>query len=210
MRINTSKTKEICFCKDRTYVESLPYIDINGTDIERVTQAKVLGVTISSWNAHVDEIFAKAWKRLYVIYQLKRAGINQVDLVRIYVSVIRPVVEYAFTVWHTNLPKYLSDNIKIIQKRCLKTIFPGFTYDDILQMVNIPTLHDRRSAICKAYFGRMRRGDHKVNKLLPDTRMVSYALRSFNEPPAPMAKKNRYKNSLIPWCLVHCGLSNMF
>ena len=54
-----SKTKEmvICFCKDRTYVESLPYIDINGTDIERVTQAKVIGVTISSdlsWNAHVD------------------------------------------------------------------------------------------------------------------------------------------------------------
>ena len=47
MRINTSKTKEmvICFCKDRTYVESLSYIDINWTDIERVTQAKVLGVT---------------------------------------------------------------------------------------------------------------------------------------------------------------------
>ena len=67
MRINTSKINEIviCFCKDRTYVESLPYIDINGTDIERVTQAKVLGVTISSdlsWNAHVDEIVAKARK----------------------------------------------------------------------------------------------------------------------------------------------------
>ena len=48
MRINTSKAKEmiICFCKYRTYVESLPYIDINGTDIERVTQAKVLGITI--------------------------------------------------------------------------------------------------------------------------------------------------------------------
>ena len=47
-RINTSKTKEmvICFCRDRTYVESLLYIDINGTDIEKVTQAKVLGVTI--------------------------------------------------------------------------------------------------------------------------------------------------------------------
>ena len=64
--------------------------------------------------------------------------------------------------------------------------------------------HDRRSAICKAYFGRMRRGDHKLNKLLPDTRIVSYALRSFNELPVPMANTNRYKNSLIPWCLVHC------
>ena len=88
IRINTNKTKEMvtCFCKDRAYVESLPYIDINGTDIERVTQAKVLGVTISSdlsWNAHVDEIVAKAVKRVYMIYQLKRAGISQIDLVRI-------------------------------------------------------------------------------------------------------------------------------
>ena len=74
-------------------------------------------------------------------YHLKRAGINQIDLVRVY------VVEYACPVWHTNLPKYLSDNIEIIQKRCLKTIFPGFTYGDILQMVNIPTLHDRRNEI---------------------------------------------------------------
>ena len=138
-----------------------------------------------------------------MIYQSKRVGINLIDLVRMYVSVIRLVVEYACPVWHTNLPKHLSNNIEIIQKRCLKNIFPGFTYDDILQMVNIPTLHDRRNEICKACFGRMRRGDHKLNKLLPDTRMVSYALRSFNELPVPMANTDRYINSLIPWCLVH-------
>ena len=45
IRINTSKTKE-CFCKDRKYVESMPYIDTNGTDIETVTQANVFRVTI--------------------------------------------------------------------------------------------------------------------------------------------------------------------
>ena len=120
----------LCFCKDRTYVESLPYIDINGTDIERVTQAKVLGVTISSdlsWTAHVDEIVSKAGKRVYMIYHLKRAGINQIDLVRIYVSAC------------------------------------------ILQIVNIPTVHDRRNAICKAYFGRMRRCDHKLLIMLNRT-----------------------------------------
>ena len=85
-----------------------------GHYIEKVSQAKVLGVTISSdlsWNAHVDEIMSKARKRVYMIYQLKRACINQNDLIRIYVSVIRPAVEYACPVWHTNLPKYSSDNI---------------------------------------------------------------------------------------------------
>ena len=71
---------------------------MNGNHIERVSQAKVLGVTIPSdlsWNAHVDEIISKARKKLYMIYQLKPAGINQNELIRIYMSVIRPVVEYA-------------------------------------------------------------------------------------------------------------------
>ena len=60
-------------------------------------------ITISSdlsWNARVDEIISKARKRVYMIYHLKRAGINQNDLIRIYVYVVRPVVEYACPVWH--------------------------------------------------------------------------------------------------------------
>ena len=70
-----------------------------------------------SWDAHVDGIVSKARKRVFLIYQLKRAGIGQCDLVRIYISVIRPVVEYACPSWHTNLPKLVSDNIELIQKR---------------------------------------------------------------------------------------------
>ena len=72
MRINMSKTKQmvICLRRDRTFVDSLPYIYMNGNYIERVSQAKVLGATISSdlsWNAHVDEIISKARKRVYMI-----------------------------------------------------------------------------------------------------------------------------------------------
>ena len=56
MRINTMKTKEmiIKFCRDPVF---LPYINIDGAAIERVSQVKVFGVTLSSdlsWNAHVD------------------------------------------------------------------------------------------------------------------------------------------------------------
>ena len=44
-----------------------------------------------------------------------RAGISQFDLVTVYISAARPVLEYACQVWHTNLPKYLSDSIELIQ-----------------------------------------------------------------------------------------------
>ena len=39
----------------------------------------------------VENIVKKAGKRLYMLYQLKRAGITQKDLVSVYVSVGRPV-----------------------------------------------------------------------------------------------------------------------
>ena len=71
------------------------------------------------WNMLVDSIVKKAAKRVYMLYQL-------------YISVVRPVLEYACPVWHTNLPKYLSDNIEMIQKRALKSIFPNKGYDDII------------------------------------------------------------------------------
>ena len=58
----------------------------------RTDRAKILGVTISAdltWNAHVNNIVFKASKHLYYMWcQLKRAGVDQRDLVRIYMSVI--------------------------------------------------------------------------------------------------------------------------
>ena len=60
-----------------------------------------------------------------MLYQLKRAGIRQTDLGNVYIiSVVRPVLEYACPVWHTNLPKYLSDNIEMIQKRSIEIYIP--------------------------------------------------------------------------------------
>ena len=111
----------ICLCRNDNHVASIPRIVIDNNDIERLTQANVLGVTLSSdltWNAHVDTIVSKARKRAFVIYQLKRAGIRQCDLVRVYVSVSIPVLECACPVWHTSLQIYLSD-IETIQKRAI-------------------------------------------------------------------------------------------
>ena len=76
---------------------TVPRLTIDGNEIDKVQHANFLGGTISSdltWNKHVENIVAKAGKRMYMLCQLKRAGIGQHDLVTIYyVSVIRPVLE---------------------------------------------------------------------------------------------------------------------
>ena len=132
-----------------------PTIIIGERALERVDQAKLLGVTISNdltWGKHVGNIISKAGKRLYMLYQLKRAGISQNDKVKIYISVVRPVLEYACPVWSTSLPKYLSDAIEMIQQRALRAIYPGLHYDDMLTLLGLKRLKDRRDALCKSYF----------------------------------------------------------
>ena len=62
-------------------------------------------------------------------------------------SVIRPVLEYACPVWHTMLPKYLSDSIEMVQKPALSSIHPGYHDTDILDMVWLPTLENRLKEI---------------------------------------------------------------
>ena len=107
-----------------------------------------------------------------MLYQLKRAVIRQTDLVNVYVSVVSPVLEYACPVWHTNLPKYLTENIEMIQKRALESIFPNKGYDDILYDLGMCTLHERRNVICEQYFKNMQANSHKLHHLLPEERCI--------------------------------------
>ena len=151
--INASKTHELLINFSRNGEQArIPRITMNGVQIERTDSAKILGIIISedlTWNAHVNSTVSKASKRLYMLYQLKRAGVDQHDLVRIYMSVIRPVLEYAAPVWSSSMPGYLSDKIETIQKRAMRTIFPGMDYDDILASLNVQTLADRRHDMCE-------------------------------------------------------------
>ena len=100
MRLNSDKCREmVIVCSiNHQRTSGAPTIIIGERALERVDHAKLLGVTISNdltWGKHVENIISKAGKRLYMLYQLKRAGISQNDMVKIYISVVRPVLEYA-------------------------------------------------------------------------------------------------------------------
>lgn len=77
----------------------------------------------SSGTKHVEYIVRGANKRLQALNLLKKSGLHHTDLVQIYCSLIRSIVEYASPEWAA-LPDYLSDLIEAVQRRALWTIFP--------------------------------------------------------------------------------------
>ena len=72
------------------------------------------------------------------------------DLITVYCSLIRSVIEYASTVF-VNLPKYLSNALEGVQKRALKIILPNLHYDEALILSGLPSLEDRRAAACESF-----------------------------------------------------------
>jgi hypothetical protein len=198
MRLNTDKTKEMLIDFSKKPFNIKP-ICMNDSDIERVKSTKLLGVIINNtltWNDHVDYICNKASKRLYFLRLLRRANIIPLDIVQVYCSTIRSLLEYACEVWHPGLSKQQCNKIEMIQKRALKVVFPELSYSEALLKTNIPTLSDRRRERCETFFNNMSNPTHKLHNLLPKRTNLPH-LRSNRKYMLPRVRTNRLKNSPI-------------
>ena len=131
---------------------------------ERVSSAKVLGVTISNdlkWNDHVDTINPKAARRLYLLNQRKRAGISPNDgLLAFYCSVIRSVLEFSCQLFHRSLQRYLPDDFERILRRAMQIIFPSLSYCEAMDKAGIPTLSERRESLSIKLFEDIVSNEH--------------------------------------------------
>ena len=97
-----------------------------------------MGVHLSdnlTWNEHVFHIVKKGNKRLYAIRALKKCGLTDGQLILVYCSIIRSVLEYASPVW-AGLTQYLSDQIEVIRlvisSYCNSFVFEPFNSQDLI------------------------------------------------------------------------------
>ena len=97
---------------------------------------------------------------------LKRSGVNVLDIVTVYCSIIRSILEYASPVWHPGLTKAESTNIENVQVRCLKIIFPSVTYSEALFITGLERLSDRRIDTSRRIFNAMKNPTNVLNGLL--------------------------------------------
>jgi len=84
-----------------------------------VPQGRILCAVFTKFADFVPRfrIYKCAHSRLHFLRQLKRAAISCRDMLRFYVAVISPVMEYTAPVWHTGLTAELMECLKTVQTR---------------------------------------------------------------------------------------------
>jgi hypothetical protein len=202
MRLNREKSTEMVIYFGKKSINPKP-IQIDGENITQTNKAKLLGVMINDkldWHDHVELITSKCAKRLYLLCLLKRAGISTKDMVKVYVALIRSVLEYACEIWHGGLTTEQSGDLENIQKRALNIVFFGLPYEEALVKADLELLAKRRTMICTNLFKKIMKNDHKLNYLLPAKRK-SRNLRKERLYEPFRARTKRFQNSPLNYML---------
>ncbi|MCG8078294.1 MAG: hypothetical protein JAY75_18895, partial [Candidatus Thiodiazotropha taylori] len=100
VKFNPSKTESLLISRKVNRPVHPPLLMLN-QEINEVENHKHLGIHFSSdcsWHTHINYIKQKAWTRINIMRKLK-FDLDRKSLETIYLSFIRPVLEYADVIW---------------------------------------------------------------------------------------------------------------
>ena len=183
-----------------------PAISIDATRLQVVSEIKLLGIYIQSdlkWDKHMNEVVKRANGKLYMLRLLKSHGLPRCDLLTIFQSYVRPVLEYAAPVWHGGITRNQNDKLERIQKRALRIIFGDqyTTYDETLQLISLSTLEERRKTLCTTFIKKTMDTTSQFEQFIPAWPANRRTLRSTTKVPELKYKTNQMKNSPLPYLI---------
>ena len=154
MKVNTSKTQLLCISGNSAFnVQS--YIRTTNEEIRSTEELKILGFWFGSTpnvNLHVEKMLNKFRSRLWALRHLKKSGMTTSDLLFVFTTMLRPVLDFAVPTYHPLLSIGQSRNIEALQKKALRVVYgPNQRYEEALAIANLTTLEDRREALTKSF-----------------------------------------------------------
>ena len=156
MKINHKKTKILPFNFSQK-LDFLPQLSFpNCEPLEVIYKTRLLGVTITSdlsWSEHVNDITLRATKKLSVLIRFKAVGGTTDQLLTVYTSKIRSILEFAAPVFHSGLTKKQSQKLEMVQKKAFVIILSNLyiNYETALTTLNMERLDSRRTELCYTF-----------------------------------------------------------
>ncbi|XP_033628919.1 uncharacterized protein LOC117291377 [Asterias rubens] len=200
MQLNVKKcfTMDICFLRNQPVPLSLT---LNDKTITQCAVIKLLGVFIQAdlrWDTHVGSMIKRANSRLFMLRKLKYHYLSISDLVAIYTSFVRPILEYAAPAWSGALSSKQCNDLERVQKRACRIILGNdyVRYSDALQLCSIETLVCRRNHLCQSFAKTL--PSSVLKRLLPKRYDSGYQLRNSGLLGQFKCRTERYRKSPLP------------
>ena len=147
--------------KPQSDFDHLPPLLLNLTPLKRVCSFQYLGLHFSptmSWSHHITLVIKKAKRLLGFIYRHFYRSSPQ-TLLSLYVSLVRPVLEYASIVWDPSSPS-VSSSLKAVQHFALKMASKSWSssYSSLLSYFNISSLNHHHARAKVIYIFNLMHG----------------------------------------------------
>ena len=202
---NAAKTQSMILTLKRNSPYHPP-LYMNGLAITETSSHKHLGLTFTNncnWNEHINNITAAAWTRLNLLRTLK-FKINRHALQKMYISFIRPLLEYSDAVWD-NATAESKKQLEAVHNEAAR-IITGATklcsINNLLADLGWVTLQARRAKHKLVILYRIINGlaPEYLQTLVPPIvqNTTSYNLRNSNDLRNVHARTNLFFNSFLP------------
>ena len=150
--VNTKKTAVLAISGARSYKANVYIGDHQGNRIESQDKLKTLGFVFNSRGDVADQVELlknKFRSRLWTLRELRRHEFSEAELLKVYSTMIRPVVEYSAVIYHSMLSAEQTNELEKLQASALKNIYGHvYSYNRLLQLSGIQTLAERRRIAC--------------------------------------------------------------
>ncbi len=203
VKFNPSKTETMLFSRKMNKPRH-PALLMNNQPLSTFKEHKHLGLTLSDdgkWNVHIQLYLNKAWSRIGTLrsfkFLLKRSALE-----RMYISIIRPLLEYADVVW-SNITQELKNELESVQTEAARIVCGATKYCNIQKLyheLNWETLETRRNKHKLILFYKMKNGlaPPYLCDLIPQQIQNRYVLRNATDIPIIPCRTQLYRNSFLP------------
>ena len=172
MKFNPKKTEQLNMSRKRNHIPI--EIRTTGENIMIVKSHKHLGVTLQQdgkWTEHMEETVNRTSRRLDIIRSDKNI-LDKMSLEKLYMSYIRPIMEYSSQVW-CNITKQQSDRLEGLQREAIRIVTgtkKGTSHQALLEETGWQNLKERRIYHCLSMMHKIvhRNAPPGLTELLPD------------------------------------------
>lgn len=150
--VNTNKTTLLTISGARSYQAKSHIYDADNNRVDSKPTLKILGFIFNETGTVADQIEALTKKfnmRTWTLRELSKNGFSETECLKVYTTMLRPIIEYSAVVYHSMLSKEQAEQLEKLQVRALKCIY-GHVYSaaQLLKISQLPTLAERRQKAC--------------------------------------------------------------